>query len=157
LTGNSHNIAKISSDLQLYASLRDPAKLVAVLRFGVGHIFNNDFEYFQAFTLGNNNYLRGYRKNRFSGQTIVYQTTELRVKLFESESYVVPGAVGLIGFYEVGRVWLNDERSKKWHNDFGGGFYYSPYNFALVSATIAHSPEENLFNFSIGTKFNLTF
>jgi hypothetical protein len=65
--------------------------------------------------------------------------------------------VGLIGFNEVGRVWMHNEISHKWHDDFGGGIYYSPYNFALVSATIAHSPEDNLFNFSIGTKFNITF
>jgi len=157
MTDNSHSITKISSDLEVYASLRDPAKLVAVLRFGGGHIFNNNYEYFQAFTLGNNNYLRGYRKNRFSGQSTLYQNTELRVKLFESKSYIVPGAVGLIGFYEVGRVWVKNETSHHWHNDFGGGFYYSPYNFALISATIAHSTEDNLFNFSIGTKFNITF
>ena len=87
----------------------------------------------------------------------MYQTTELRVKLFESKSYVLPGAVGLIGFNEVGRVWMHGETSHKRHDDFGGGIYYSPYNFALVSATIAHSPEENLFNVSIGTKFNINF
>ncbi|MEO8721276.1 MAG: BamA/TamA family outer membrane protein [Ginsengibacter sp.] len=154
---NSHYISKITSDLAVYASLRDPAKIVAVLRFGAGHIFNNDFEYFQSFSLGANNYLRGFRKNRFSGQSVMYQTTELRIKLFESKSYVVPGAVGLVGFNEVGRVWKKNEKSRKWHDDFGGGLYYSPYNFALISATIAHSPEDDLFNFSIGTKFNLNF
>ncbi|HEY8660319.1 MAG TPA: BamA/TamA family outer membrane protein, partial [Hanamia sp.] len=154
---NSNQITKFTSDLTVYASLRDPAKLVAVLHFGGGHIFNTDYDYFQAFTLGANNYLRGYRKNRFSGQSILYQTTELRLKLFESKSYIAPGAVGLIGFYEVGRVWVKNESTHKWHNDIGGGFYYSPYNFAIISATIAHSPEDNLFNFSLGTKFNITF
>ena len=154
---NSNQITKFTSDLTVYASLRDPAKLVAVLHFGGGHIFNNHYDYFQAFTLGANNYLRGFRKNRFSGQSILYQTTELRLKLFESKSYIAPGAVGLIGFYEVGRVWVKNESTHKWHNDIGGGFYYSPYNFAIISATIAHSPEDNLFNFSLGTKFNITF
>jgi hypothetical protein len=157
LTEASHQVTKLTSDFTVHASLRDPAKLVAVLRIGGGHIFNKDYEYFQALTLGNNNYLRGFRKNRFSGRSVMYQSTELQVKLFESTSYVFPGAVGLIGFYELGRVWVDNEDSKKWHHDFGGGLYYSPYNFALVSATIAHSPEGDLFNFSIGTKFNITF
>ncbi|MDQ2720570.1 MAG: metallophosphoesterase [Bacteroidota bacterium] len=154
---NSHPINKLTSDLAVYASLRDPAKVVAVLRVGGGHIFNNNYEYFQTLDLGADNFLRGFRKNRFSGQSVFYQTTELRVKLFESKSYIIPGAVGLIGFNEVGRVWVKGEISHKWHDDFGGGFYYSPYNFALVSASIAHSPENNLFNFSIGTKFNINF
>ena len=154
---NSHQITKIISNMAVYASLRDPAKLVAVLRFGGGHIFNDNYEYFQALSLGANNYLRGFRKNRFTGQSLLYQTTELRVKLFESKSYIFPGAVGLIGFNEVGRVWAKNESSHIWHDDFGGGFYYAPYNFAIVSATLAHSVEDNLFNFSIGTKFNITF
>ncbi|MEO9021200.1 MAG: metallophosphoesterase [Ginsengibacter sp.] len=154
---NSHPITKLTSGLTVYASLRDPARVVAVLGFGAGHIFNDKYEYFQALSLGSNNFLRGFRKNRFSGQTLLYQTTELRVKLFESGSYLLPGTVGLIGFNEVGRVWVKNEISHKWHNDFGGGFYYSPYNFSLISATLAHSKEDNLFNFSISTKFNLTF
>jgi hypothetical protein len=154
---NSHQITKLTSEMTVYASFRDPAKVIAVLGFGGGHIFNDKYEYFQALSLGANNVLRGFRKNRFSGQSLLYQTTELRVKLFESGSYLFPGAVGLIGFNEVGRVWVKNETSHVWHDDFGGGIYYSPYNFNLISATIAHSKEDNLFNFSISTKFNLTF
>jgi hemolysin activation/secretion protein len=136
--------------------LRD-AKVVAVLGVGAGHIFTDKYEYFQALSLGSNNVLRGFRKNRFSGQTLLYQTTELRIKLFESASYLLPGAVGLIGFNEVGRVWVKNETSNTWHDDFGGGIYYAPYNFSIISATMAHSKEDNLFNFSISTKFNLNF
>ena len=154
---NSHQITKLTSGLTVYASFRDPAKVVAVLGFGGGHIFNDKYEYFQALSLGDNNFLRGFRKDRFLGQSLLYQTTELRVKLFESGSYLFPGAIGLIGFNEVGRVWVKNEISHVWHDDFGGGIYYSPYNFNLISATIAHSKENNLFNFSISTKFNLTF
>jgi len=157
MNDNSRNITQFTSDLKLFASLTEPAKLIAVLGFGYGHIFNKDFEYFQALSLGSNNHLRGYRKNRFSGQSRMYQTTEFRIKLFESKSYVFPGAVVLVVFNELGKVWTAENRSKKWHHDFGGGLYYSPYNFAIISATIAHSPEENLFNFSIGTKLNLSF
>jgi len=157
LNSNSSNITKLESEMSVYASFSQPARVVAVLHLGAGHIFNNDFEYFQALTLGANNYLRGFRKDRFSGQSMAHFSTELRVKLFESKSYVFPGAVGLIGFYETGRVWAKNEHSGKWHQDFGGGIYYTPYNFAILSATLAHSKEENLFNFSIGTKFNLIF
>ncbi len=157
LNGNSRQITKIVSDMQVYASFTDPTRLVVVLRFGGGHIFSENYEYFEALNLGSNNYLRGFRKNRFSGKSMLYQSTELRYKLFESKSYIVPGAVGLLAFNDVGKVSVKDERSHKWHDSFGGGLYYSPYNFAIVSATIAFSNEGNLFNFSIGTKFNITF
>ena len=157
LNKSSNDITKLTSDLSVHASLSDPAKLVAILRFGGGHIFSDNYEYFQALTLGSNNYLRGFRKNRFAGQSYLYQTTELRIKLFESKSYWVPGPVGLVVFHEVGRVWVKNEVSRKWHHDYGGGIYFSPFNFAIISATVAHSTEENLFNFSLGTKFNITF
>ena len=60
---NSREITKLTSDLAVYASLRDPARFVAVLRFGGGHIFNEHYEYFQALNLGSNNYLRGFEEN----------------------------------------------------------------------------------------------
>ncbi len=77
-----------------------------MLRFGFGHIFNEHYEYFQAFDLGEDNYLRGFRKNRFAGRSLLYESTELRFKLFESKSYIVPGAVGLLAFNDVGKVWM---------------------------------------------------
>ena len=154
---NSRQITKITSDMAVYSSLSDPTRLVSVLRLGYGHIFSENYEYFQALNLGANNYLRGFRKNRFSGKSLFYLSTELRFKLFESKSYIVPGAVGLLAFNDLGKVWVKNVTSRKWHDSFGGGLYYSPYNFAIVSATIAFSNEGNLFNFSIGTKFNITF
>jgi len=91
------------------------------------------------------------------GKSVFYQSTEFRYKLFDSKSYIVPGTVGLIAFNDLGRVWVSGEISHKLHDSFGGGLYYSPYNFATVSATVAFSGEGNLYNFSIGTKFNITF
>ncbi|KAA9040651.1 BamA/TamA family outer membrane protein [Ginsengibacter hankyongi] len=154
---SSRQITKLTTDMTVYASFKDPTRLVTVLRIGYGHIFSENYEYFQALDLGENNYLRGFRKNRFSGKSVFYQSTEFRYKLFDSKSYLVPGAVGLIAFNDLGRVWIPSETSHKWHDSFGGGLYYSPYNFAIVSATVAFSNEGNLFNFSIGTKFNITF
>ncbi len=157
ISKNGSQITKLTTDMTLYSSLKDPTSIVAVVRFGYGHIFSENYEYFEALTLGSDNYLRGFRKDRFAGKSRLYQSTEIRLKLFDSKSYIVPGAVGLIGFNDIGRVWTKTETSHKWHDSFGGGFYYSPYNFAIVSATIAFSNEGSLYNFSIGTKFNITF
>ncbi len=157
LTPGSKPFTSIRSDMAIHASLSDPARLVTVVRIGGGHIFSKNYEYFQTMNLGANNFLRGFRKNRFSGTSLFYASVELRVKLFESKSYLLPGAVGLIGFNEIGKVWLKGEKSSIWHDSYGGGFYYAAYNFALVSATIGYSKEDKIFNFSIGTKFNITF
>lgn len=157
LTKTSEPLTVLTSDMAVHAAVSDPAKVVAVLRLGGGHIFSNHYEYFQALNLGENNFLRGFRKNRFSGSSLAYGSIELRVKLFDSKSYFIPGSVGIIGFNDVGRVWVKNEDSKKWHDAYGGGFYFTPYDYVLISATVAFSKEENLFNFSVGTKFNINF
>jgi hypothetical protein len=157
LTESSKPYTALTTDMQVHAALTDPAKVVGVLRVGYGQIFSKHYEYFQMMNLGANNILRGFRKDRFSGTALAYTSLELRVKLFQSRSYFLPGDVGIIGFNDLGRVWLRDQKSTLWHDSYGFGFYYTAYNYVLISATMAFSKEEQLFNFSLGTKFNITF
>ncbi len=154
---NSRPLTSLTSDMTVYSSLTDPARVVSILRLGGGHIFSKNYEYFQALNLGQNNFLRGFRKNRFSGSSLAYGSLSLLVKLFDSKSYILPGSVGILAFDDVGRVWATSQSSNKWHNSAGGGLYYSPFNMVIISAAVGFSEEETLFNFSIGTKFNLTF
>jgi hypothetical protein len=77
--------------------------------------------------------------------------------LFTIKSYLIPGPVGLTGFYDIGRVWLDGENSKRWHTAYGVGFYFIPYNRFMVAASIGFSGQERLFNFTLGTKINLSF
>ena len=153
----TNTVTKLTSDMVVYASVNSPTKFVTVVRLGWGHIFNRNFEYFQALNLGADNYLRGYRKDRFSGSTRAYGNLEFRLKLLTSKWYPLPGDLGLLGFDDVGRVWLNTESSHTWHNSVGGGIYFVPYNMMIVSATIAFSKEENLVNVSTGARVNITF
>jgi len=150
-------ITRIVSDMTVYGSWTMPAKIVAVLKLGGGHIFNRQFEYFQAMSLGQNNFLRGFRKNRFSGRSLAYGSLELRQKLFGSRSFLFPGDIGVVGFGDIGRVWMPGEDSKRWHTSYGGGVYFAPFNVVIISGTVALSKEETLFNLSVGTKLNLTF
>ena len=157
LNDNSKPITKLESNMTVYASLSEPAKVVAVIKVGGGHIFSKQYEYFQALTLGANNYLRGFQKDRFAGSSLAYADLELRVKVCDVRSYVMPGTFGIIGFNDFGRVWVKDDHSKTWHDAYGGGLYYTPFNMLIVSATTAISGEDLLFNFTLGAKINLTF
>ena len=157
LNSNTHSLTKLTSDMTIYASISDKNRLSAVLRAGGGRIFSKHFEYFQAMNLGANNYLRGYRKNRFSGRSMLYESTELRYRLFKSRSYIFPGDVGVLAFFDIGRVWQDNETSKKWHNAFGGGLYYVPYSLVSLAVSVGISNEDRLINVSLGTKFNINF
>jgi outer membrane protein assembly factor BamA len=145
------------STLDIYAVLSEPNRLLAALHFGGGHIFSKEFEYFQALTLGGNNYLRGYRVNRFAGSSMAYASAELKLKLFDFNAYVVKGNLGLVGFNDIGRVWVRNDRSLKWHHGYGGGIYIVPFNTAMLSLVVGVSEEDQLLNLSLGTQLNLVF
>ena len=51
--------------------------------------------------------------------------------------------MGLIGLYDIGRVWLNGEDSKEWHDAYGGGILIAPFNKVMFSVTYAASNEGN--------------
>jgi hypothetical protein len=153
----SRPISRGVSDLELYAPLSENKRLVLTLRGGGGRVFSKHFEYFQAITLGANNALRGFRKSRFAGGSALYGSAELRARLAHFHSRLVPGDFGLIGFGDSGRVWLDGEKSNRWHRDWGGGVYYTPFNSILISLLMATSEEEKLVNLSVGAGVNFTF
>ena len=53
--------------MKVYASLSDPARVVAVLGVGGGRIYSKHFEYFQALSLGAEQGLHGFRKKQVYG------------------------------------------------------------------------------------------
>jgi len=156
ITETSKTFTKISSDMTIYASLSDPARLIGVVSLGGSRIFNKTFEFFQASAIGNNN-LHGFRANRYLGKSTLYTSAELRYRLFNLKSNIIPGPVGLTGFYDLGRVWLDGEGSKRWHSAYGGGFYYILYNKFMISGSVGFSGKENMFTFVLGTKINLSY
>ncbi|RYZ51097.1 MAG: metallophosphoesterase, partial [Sphingobacteriales bacterium] len=157
LNESSLPLTRLQSSFSLFAPLSSNKRFILVLRLGGGHIFSEHFEYFQALTLGANNFLRGYRKNRFAGSSLAYNSVELRAKLFQVRSKVLPGDLGLVGFNDVGRVWMRGESSAKWHHAYGGGVYYTPFNLVMLSVMMGISEEESLFNISAGAKLNIVF
>jgi outer membrane translocation and assembly module TamA len=138
--------------MSIYTSFNVPANLVFVTRFGGGVIWGH-YEFFQAMMLGGVQNLRGYRNNRFAGNSMVYNNTELRLRLFQFRSYLFPATVGLIAFNDVGRVWAKGESSGIWHDGYGGGLYFSPVNMFIITATVANSPEGLLPYITFGFKF----
>ncbi len=157
LKKGSDNFSSFTSDMSVYVSQGDPAKLIAVLGLGYGHIFSKNFEYFQALDIGANNNLHGFRKNRYAGSSTAYGSLEFRIKLFDVNSYIMPGPFGLTVFSDIGRVWLKSERSRNWHTAFGAGFYYIPFNQFVISASAGISGKDKLLSFNLGTRVGLTF
>ena len=157
LTQGSRPLTSFISDMTLYASLSDPARIVAVLKFGGGKIYSKNYEYFQALSFGANTDLAGFRKNRFAGKSMLYSGIEMKIKLFDVKSFLLPGAIGITGFYNTGRVWQPGDNGGSWHGAYGAGFYYNPLSLFSISASAGFFDKERMYNITLGTKINLLF
>lgn len=131
---------QFTGSISLYKNLDGRAKFVLANRFG-GGITVGKPAFYQNHFLGGQGNLLGYRQFRFAGQHSFYNNVELRAKLGDFVSYVLPGQVGLMGFYDVGRVWNSNENSDKWHQGVGGGIYFAPASLAIFRFVMGHSVE----------------
>lgn len=148
----SRDYLQLETSFTLYTSLRDPARIVMANRVGAGIQFGSP-AFFQSLYLGGQGNLLGYRKNRFTGSRMLYHNIELRAKLFDFRMYLFPGSLGLIGFHDVGRVYLQNDQSDRWHTGYGGGIYISPANLVVISAVLGHSGEDTLPYVTFGFRF----
>ena len=140
LRGERRDFASLRADLSLFTRLSKDSGVVLVNRVGGGTTFG-DPQFYQMMTLGGGQLLRGYNTNRFTGRSMLFHSAELRLKLFHFTSYLFPGTVGLIGFNDVGRVWMPDEKSTAWHDGYGGGIFIAPADVVLIRAVLGHSTE----------------
>ena len=103
--------------------------------------------------MGNEANLRGYRKYRFAGRSKLYNNAELRIRLANFKTYLFPGTMGLIGFYDTGRIWSDVNETDKWFSGYGGGVWFSPLRRLVISFTYAASKEDKLPLVGLGWKF----
>ncbi|WP_379090355.1 BamA/TamA family outer membrane protein [Pedobacter sp. UC225_65] len=136
----ANSFGQFTGSIALYKNLDGRAKFVLADRFGGGITVGKPAFYQNQFLGGQGNLL-GYRQFRFAGQHSFYNNLELRAKLGDFVSYVLPGQVGLMGFYDVGRVWKNNEESDKWHHGVGAGIYFAPASLTVFRFVMGHSTE----------------
>lgn len=151
VTGEDHRYGSLTTEFRFYLNPGNSG-LVIANRIGGGTTVG-DPAFFQRIQLGGVNSIRGYNSRRFTGRTGVYHNLDLRLKLFNFTSYLVPGTVGMIAFNDVGRVWEPGESSGKWHQGFGGGLYIMPGDQILIQGSLGFSKEATLPYFSIGFNF----
>ncbi|MFT5144980.1 MAG: hypothetical protein ACI80V_000019 [Rhodothermales bacterium] len=129
-----------------YRRTADSPVTVAV-RAGVRHLVG-DFPFWDAATLGGRKNLRGWRSTRFSGRTSFFQNLEARIRLSRFAGYLAQGQLGVLGFFDNGRVWTDGESSDAWHRGVGFGLWTSVFGAAVLSATVGFSGEQRQFQLS---------
>jgi hypothetical protein len=123
-------------DLHFYFPLSN--RFVLAIKNGAATV-NGEPEFYQLNSIGGKK-LRGYRRERFWGNTSYYNNNELQY-LFNFRSFLFNGKAGLMAFADQGRVWLKGEKSQVWHYGYGGGIILSPFNKIYIAASYGISPE----------------
>ena len=115
--------------------------------------FRDDYEFYQAAMLGGDTGLRGYRNNRFAGESTFVSGTDLRYSLGRLRTGFVPLQVGIFSGYDVGRVWLDGENSSVWHDSYGGGLWLIGAQVLTGKFNMFRGSEGWRFSFSMGLNF----
>jgi len=150
--GAASNFGKAESYIKYYGTFTLIKPFTVVLKMGGTKNYGQQIPFYKYSYLGQFNNLRGYKRNRFTGDASAYLNSELRLHLGKVRNLYIPFETGIIGFYDLGKVWLDGRSEGGWHSGYGGGFYISPitrdYLFTLLFES---SPEEKLlFRFGAG-------
>lgn len=164
LSGNNTNsydrVTQLNSDFSFYVSLvknwlvwadRVGGGITAGKNDAAGY---NDFEFFQAQTMGAEENLRGFRKERFTGRSKFYNQTELRLKLADLHTYLFPAAFGIYSFLDFGQVsGFKGNNPNGMATGYGGGLWFSPLKRIAFTLCYAKSKEGGIPMFSFAWKF----
>jgi hypothetical protein len=83
------------------------------------------FPWHEAAFIGGPGSLAGWDEQRFAGDVAVSGAAELRLRLWRPR-IVVPVSLGLLGFADAGRVYLDGASPGGWHTTVGGGVWLRP-------------------------------
>lgn len=138
-----------------YTSFLEDDRVTLALRVGAHETFGRT-PYFDQAAIGGGRFFsgpatnRGFRARRFQGDTAVFGNADLRIVVARMK-IIVPGDLGVHGFFDVGRVWVNDQTSDNWHPSGGAGLWFAPLvRTNAISFSFANSPEETLFYMRLG-------
>jgi len=119
-----------------------------------GHInFGDDFEFYQGANIGANNGLRGYRNERFTGESAFVQSTDLRLNLRKVKTGILPLHIGVYGGVDYGRVWIEGEDSDEWNNSIGGGIFANAASMMTFNLSAFNSDDGLRLAFKLGFGF----
>ncbi|WP_046756292.1 metallophosphoesterase [Kordia jejudonensis] len=147
--GFAYVIPEFSIDHRLIAS----GQLVLATKLR-GHVnFGDEFEFYQGASLGARTGLRGFRHERFTGKSAFVQSTDIRLNLRKIKTRLLPVNVGLFGGFDYGRVWAENDPSKKWNTSLGGGIWLSGADMLTARFSLFSSDDGGRFAFGVGFGF----
>ncbi len=143
----------INPTLNFYNSITKNKKLVLKTNIMAELNIGDEFEFYQGATLGGLKGLRGYREERFTGESALAFGGDLRYSFNKFKTGLLPIQLGVFGGYDIGRVWLDGEDSDTWHDSVGGGLWINAVDTIGGQLGLFNSDDGFRFTFGFGLDF----
>lgn len=150
---NSQSFGYIVPSLSIDHKLISNGRLVLATKMKAHFNLGDGYEFYQAASIGGIDGLRGFRNQRFAGQTSFYQNTDIRYSLRKMKTGLLPFSMGLYGGFDYGRVWIDDQDSDQWHTSVGGGFFLNAADIMSLTLSVFNSDDGARFTFGLGFGF----
>jgi hypothetical protein len=95
---------------------------VLALRGGGQKLFGDKFPWFDAAFIGGSGSLRTEQRQRYAGDASVFGSAEQRVPIAQFP-FILPLDVGVLGFADMARVYVDGDSPDGWHRGTGGGIW----------------------------------
>ena len=115
MNGASGNFGMAESYLKCYGTVKLLLPVTLVLKLGGSRNYGREIPFFRYTYIGQYNNLRGYLRNRFTGDASAYLNSELRLHFGKIRNLFLPFETGLTGFYDMGKVWFGGKSEGGWH------------------------------------------
>lgn len=153
LDKKSENNAYITPSFSFNYKLVPGGKLVFATKVKGNIIIGDNYEFYNAASIGGLDGLRGYRNQRFTGDRSYYQNTDLRYHIKNTKTKFIPLEIGVFGGFDYGRVWLNNDKSKNWKTSYGGGLWIVGAEMLNLNLSVFNSNDGAYVRFGFGFGF----
>ncbi|WP_152560114.1 hypothetical protein [Hymenobacter sp. IS2118] len=157
LAGAKTNFGLTQGFAEYYGTATLGIPVTLVVKGGGAKNYGRDSEipFYKFASLGLREGLRGYYRNRFSGDASLYYNTELRLALGRVKNGFLPFSYGVFGFYDQGRVYYEGSSPGGWRSGYGAGFYLAPVVETLaLTFSYQKSVENTLLQFGLGFRID---
>ena len=136
----NRGVGNVLGDLRVYVPLISNFSLALIVG---GEAVTGKPEFYQYASVGGGRNVRGFRRTRYWGETAFYNSNEIRY-ITSVKSKLYNGKLGLVSFYDIGRVWLKKETSNTMHHGYGAGILFAPFHKFSADLTYGISKDETL-------------
>lgn len=153
LENSKMNFPTLQTNLAVFHKIDSEGNLVLGTNFKYKKIFNSNYFFYQGASIGGDSDLRGFRNDRFLGDSYFAQSTDIRITIGKIRESIAPFTYGILGGFDYGRVWIDGPDSEKWQHDLGGGIWINTVKMFTARLTIFKAPQETA-RVSFGLNFN---